>query len=235
MSITRLSCKDCGSEITCDFPMDENSAISDEDMDFIKLFFLCEGNITKVQSALSIGYSEVKRRLNQINRKLGNEVTEVDKEALESMSCTRGDSKVVARLKEKMLQCGGRSSMPMLRGEPIGIYLSPDGRGIIADSYRILVMEWRIFDAIVAKANSLGGEMFKGDAMAQRGAKIGSADFPLSTIDAYISTTFYGSRIGETATRRSTYYCAVLAWAGIVENNRSEGEGSYIRVNASFR
>jgi hypothetical protein len=214
--------------------MEGNASVSDEDMDFIKLFLFYEGSLTKMQSALSVGYLEVKRRLYQINEKLGNEVNKVNEETLKSMANTSGDSMVVARLKEKMRQCGGRSSMIMLRGDPIGIRLSPDGKGIIADSYRSLVMEWRIFDAIVDKANSLGGKMFKGDAMAQGGARIGSVDFPLDTIDAYISTRFYGSKIGETATRRSTYYCAVLSWADIVENHRSEGEGSFIKVLAPF-
>ncbi|MCI1245174.1 MAG: hypothetical protein LKG11_04465 [Bacilli bacterium] len=159
----------------------------------------------------------------------------MNEETLKAMASTNGDSVVVARLKEKMRQCGGKSSIIMLGEGPIGIRLSPDGEGIIADFYRSLVMEWRIFDAIVNKANSLGGKMFKGDAMAQGGARIGSVDFPLDTIDAYISTSFYGSKIGGTATRKSTYYCAILSWADIVENHRSEGKGSFIKVLAPFK
>ena len=85
------------------------------------------------------------------------------------------------------------------------------------------------------KANELGGTMYRGDSAAQNGAKIGSDKLPLDTIDAFISLEFYGANIGNTTTRRSTYYSAILAWAGIVDNYRSKGKGGYIVVKPEFR
>ena len=67
---------------------------------------------------------------------------------------------------------------------------------------------------------------------AQKGKKIGSEDFPLETIDAYIGVKYYGAEIGKTTTRRSTYYAAILAWAGICYNYKSDGNalGGYIQI-----
>lgn len=48
--------------------------------------------------------------------------------------------------------------------------------------------------------------------------------------DSFISLKFYGSNIGDTTLRRSTYYAAILAWAGICNNMRSKGQGGYIML-----
>ena len=77
--------------------------------------------------------------------------------------------------------------------------------------------------------------MYRGDAAAQNGAKIGSEELPIDTIDAFIAVEFYGASVGASTLRRSTYYAAILAWAGIVENHRSKGEGGYIVVKPEYR
>ena len=59
-------------------------------------------------------------------------------------------------------------------------------------------------------------------------------DFPVIS-KSFISIEFYGGSLGASTTRRSTYYAAILAWAGIVENHRSKGNGGYISVNPQFR
>ena len=125
--------------------------------------------------------------------------------------------------------------MPMLKGEPLDIWLSSSGNGIENSGYSKLVCEWHILEAIVKKANELGGTMYRGDSAAQNGAKIGSSELPLDTIDSFISLEFYGSSIGSSTIRRSTYYAAILAWAGIVENHRSKGKGGYIVVKPGFK
>ena len=118
--------------------------------------------------------------------------------------------------------------MPMLKGNPLDIWVASSGNGVENSGFPALVCEWRILEAIVKKANELGGIMYRGDAAAQKGAKIGSAELPLDTIEAFISIEFYGGSLGASTTRRSTYYAAILAWAGIVENHRSKGNGGYI-------
>lgn len=47
-------------------------------------------------------------------------------------------------------------------------------------------------------------------------------------IIAFIAMNFYHAYIGDTVTRRSTYYAAILSWARICHNMRSKGQGGYI-------
>ena len=145
------------------------------------------------------------------------------------------ESKVVKAIQDKLAACGGFAKMPMLKGEPLDICADPYGKGITNSGFRGLVCEWHILDAIVKKASALGGIMYRGDSAAQKGAKIGSSELPLDTVDAFIALEFYGARIGSATLRRSTYYAAILAWAGIVENCRSKGQGGYIVVKPQFR
>ena len=125
--------------------------------------------------------------------------------------------------------------MPMLKGEPLDIWVLSSGEGVANSGFSSLVCEWSIFDAIIKKANELGGKMYRGDGAAQKGEKIGTTEFPVDTMDAFLALEFYNGAIGETTTRRSTYYAGILAWAGIVENHRSVGQGGYITVNPAFR
>lgn len=124
--------------------------------------------------------------------------------------------------------------MPVLRGNPVPFWISPANDGFISEGLRGVVLEWRIFDAIVKKAIALGGKMYRGDSAAHNGAKIGSDELPLDTIDGFISTEFYGSQIGSSTMRRSTYYSGILDWAGIAVNHRSNGHGGYITINPEY-
>lgn len=137
-------------------------------------------------------------------------------------------------IKDKLSNSNGIAYMNMLTGKLQKIWLSSDGRGVIADGLKSTVLEWQIFDAIIKKANSLGGKMFRGDC-AHKGKRIGSEDLSIDSIDGFVSLNFYGSSIGKTTLRRSTYYSGILAWAGIVDNCRSNGEGGYIVVKPEFR
>lgn len=129
---------------------------------------------------------------------------------------------------QNLLTGRGEVKVTMLRGAPMRIWTSENG--VRNSAFPTLTLEWRVFDALVAKAASLGGIMYRGDVEAQQGLAIGSRDFPLDTMDAFISVNFHGSKVGSSTIRRSTYYAAVLAWANICTNNRSTGEGGYIKL-----
>ena len=141
---------------------------------------------------------------------------------------------IINTLQEKIIAHNGQALMPTLKGHPIPFHLSSGKDGVESDGLRGVVLKWEIFDAIVKKAVSLGGKMFRGDSAAQNGARIGSDELSLDTIDGFISTKFYGAKIGDTTLRRSTYYSGILAWANIVVNHRSQGNGGFITVNTEF-
>lgn len=234
LSISKLKCEDCDMEYSGDFEMPFFSNLNEEEMGFVKDFLRCEGNISHLQNENGKSYATIKALLHKINVKL--RLVKDEKENVDMKFFTKKqDSKVIKAIQDKFLACGGAAKMPMLKGAPLDIWVLSSGEGIGNSGFSALICEWDILDAIVKKANELGGRMYRGDTAAQSGAKIGSSEFPLNTIDAFIALEFYNGRVGESTTRRSTYYAAILAWAGIVENHRSTGQGGYITVKPEFR
>lgn len=112
------------------------------------------------------------------------------------------------------------------------LWLSENGDGVMNSRYTSLNCEFKILYSVFNKAISLGGQMDLGANAAQNGTRIGSGGLSVDTIDGYISTEFYGKNIGDKTLRRSTYYAAILDWAGFVANHR--GGYIYIAVNKIF-
>ena len=234
LTISQLSCKNCGIKINGEFNISEFADLSANELDFVKQFLLLEGNLSKMQAHYSENYNSIKYKLNTINEKLGGNIM-ASSISLENLTQSSEDSKVIKRLKDKIVECGGKAFMPVLKGEPVPFWLSSSQAGFESAGLKGFIFEWKVFDGIVKKAISLGGKMYRGDVAAQNGAKIGSEDLPVTTIDGYISTEFYGSKIGSSTMRRSTYFSGILAWAGIVTVHRSQGNGSFITVNNEFK
>lgn len=131
---------------------------------------------------------------------------------------------------DKLAQDGGESCHAMINGKTIKFWLSESGDGIMNDHYKILNCKFDILYAIYEMALSLGGTMYLGASAATAGKLIGSKEFPVDTIDGFISIEFYNRTIGDTTTRRSTYFAYILEWAGVATNHR----GGYITINKKF-
>ena len=158
--ISKLKCTKCDMEYSGDFQMTSFLRLSDEEMDFVKDFLKNEGNISKMQNETGKTYANIKSTLNEINIKLGSikdKRENIDMEILVNSKET-GIAKIV---QEKLLACGGRAKMPMLKGAPLDIWVSSSGKGIENSGYADLVCEWYILEAIVKKANELGGVMYR--------------------------------------------------------------------------
>ena len=132
-------------------------------------------------------------------------------------------------IRDKLVRENGQSQFPMLKGGIMKFSLSKQNDGIKNDHYS-LNCKFKILYAIYEKAISLGGEMYLGANAAQNGQRIGSDDFSIDTIDGFISIEFYGKNVGDKTTRRSTYYAAILDWAGFATNHW----GGYITINKEF-
>lgn len=230
--ISELSCTNCGVKISGNFDMRGLSSLNSVDWEFVKRFLLAEGSISKMQEEYSETYRVIKNKLDSINRQLGGKTME--QVSMENLFLTASTSKVVRHLQNRIIECGGEALMPVLKGNPVPFRLSSGKDGLESDGLRGIVLKWEIFDAIVKKAISLGGKMYRGDSAAQNGARIGSDELSLDTIDGFISTKFYGAKVGDSTLRRSTYYSGILSWANIVVNHRSQGRGGFITVNKEF-
>lgn len=130
---------------------------------------------------------------------------------------------------DKFERDGGKSQLTMMKGDIMTLQLSKNGDGIRNDHYS-LNCKLKILYAIYEQAISLGGKMYLGANAAQNGQRIGSDGFSVDTIDGFISIEFYGKNVGDKTLRRSTYYAAILDWAGFVTNHW----GGYITVKKEY-
>lgn len=118
---------------------------------------------------------------------------------------------------EKFSQGSGKGHYKMLKGKDMELWLNKDKSGIQNSNFN-LTCDFESLYAVYEKAVELGGKIYLGATAAQAGKRIGSDDFSVDTIDAFVAINFYGGRIGDKCTRRSTYYAAILDWAGIATN-----------------
>ena len=73
LSVTRLSCSHCHTEITGDFALSKFSYLDKEELNFVETFMKAEGNIKEMERLLNISYPTVKKMLNNVLNKMGYE------------------------------------------------------------------------------------------------------------------------------------------------------------------
>lgn len=75
LSITKLGCPKCSTAIEGDFQPCEFCRLPEEDLEFIKVFIKCRGNIKDVEKELGISYPTVRGKLDSAIRGLGFEIS----------------------------------------------------------------------------------------------------------------------------------------------------------------
>jgi hypothetical protein len=154
-----------------------------------------------------------------------------------TLQINRGEGDVIASLKRKIKESHGEElifpSLKKMRTSTT-FTLAPNGDGVCVPQLKGFVLKWAHFQKIVEKANRLGGIMYREDAAAMNGGKLGK-EISFDSMEGFIASDLLGATEGSSVTRRSTYYSGILAWAGIVSLHKSEGAGSYITVNKDFR
>ncbi len=78
LAITKLGCPKCSTAIEGDFQPCEFCRLPEEDLDFVKVFIKCRGNIKDVEKELGISYPTVRGKLDAVIRGLGFEVPAKD-------------------------------------------------------------------------------------------------------------------------------------------------------------
>ena len=74
LTITKLGCPKCSTAIEGDFQPCEFCRLPEEDLEFVKVFIKCRGNIKDVEKELGISYPTVRGKLDSVIRGLGYEV-----------------------------------------------------------------------------------------------------------------------------------------------------------------
>ena len=78
LSITKLGCSKCSTAIEGDFQPCEFCRLPEDDLEFVKVFIKCRGNIKDVEKDLGISYPTVRGKLDSVIRGLGYEVNAKD-------------------------------------------------------------------------------------------------------------------------------------------------------------
>ena len=71
LMVTRLTCPECGTEVTGNFPPDLFSRLSPNDFDFVVLFLKSKGNVKEMERELGISYWTIRSKLSEIVVQLG--------------------------------------------------------------------------------------------------------------------------------------------------------------------
>lgn len=74
LSIIKLGCPKCMTAIEGDFQPCEFCRLPEDDLEFVKVFIKCRGNIKDVEKELGISYPTVRGKLDAVIRGLGFEV-----------------------------------------------------------------------------------------------------------------------------------------------------------------
>lgn len=74
LCVTKLSCRQCGTQISGEFTLSKFNALSREELAFAETFLRVQGNIREMEKELGISYPTVKKNLETIIRKMGFEV-----------------------------------------------------------------------------------------------------------------------------------------------------------------
>jgi len=78
LSITKLGCPKCATAIEGDFQPCEFCRLPEDDLEFVKVFIKCRGNIKDVEKELGISYPTVRGKLDAVIRGLGFDVSPKD-------------------------------------------------------------------------------------------------------------------------------------------------------------
>ena len=71
LSVTKLSCKNCSTELSGEFPRCRYCALDDRLSEYLEIFLRCQGNIKEIERTMGISYPTVKNLTEELLRNLG--------------------------------------------------------------------------------------------------------------------------------------------------------------------
>ena len=71
LSVTRLSCKSCNTELSGEFPRCRYCALDSRMSEYLETFLRCQGNIKEIERTMGISYPTVKNLTEELLTTLG--------------------------------------------------------------------------------------------------------------------------------------------------------------------
>lgn len=215
---TRLSCRNCGLELSNEFSLSPFLSLSREEQQFLSLFLQTEGNLKELQQTLNLSYPAVKKKLQTLKHHLGlasSSAPEIEI-VLKELSVYQSDSHTVKQIKRRLNAKKGKASIALPRGNSFYIYYEEYGTGLLATNIpRNRILTWNAFDSAVSLLKKKGGRAEKGNAMK---ARLGEPALSLDSVEGYVAAHAYGVKEGESTLRTISSLSAILEWAGICKN-----------------
>lgn len=217
---TKLTCHQCGLELSNDFALNKFSFLSEDDLAFVELFIHYSGNLREIQKELHLSYPAAKKRLSRIQETLGFGPSEAEKAVIDpvltNLPVYQDESIVVKKIKHKLNLFEGVATVTLAKGESFQIYYEDFGNGIYATNLpHHRVITWSALNAAIELLTESGGKAIKGNAMK---GKLGSTDLPLNSVEGYIAVKAYGAKKGDSCLRMISSVAAILEWCGICKN-----------------
>ncbi|MEY2479009.1 MAG: hypothetical protein QOG87_4324 [Actinomycetota bacterium] len=91
LALTRLSCSQCGTELSGAFEACEFCSLNAEDRELMRVFLASRGNMKELERHLGVSYPTARARYDALLGKLGIERPTVDPEVELLESLARGD------------------------------------------------------------------------------------------------------------------------------------------------
>ena len=80
MHIEVLRCSNCNSKLEGNFEMNEFASLSNKHIEFLRLYLINRGNLSKVSELLKISYPTTLNKFNELLSSLGYSTKELDEE-----------------------------------------------------------------------------------------------------------------------------------------------------------
>jgi hypothetical protein len=231
---TRLSCGSCELELNGDFPLSKFDYLTADELSFVESFLKAQGNFKTIQMECEMSYPAVKKKFNEILYKLSlapvkseerNEATMITSV---NQPIHNADSLVVRKIKEKLNKSDGRASIPLYNGDLCEIGFDSNSNGLVSPKIPVPnQLTWEVFEAAVEVVIQNKGKVIKGKA--RSGAKLGSDDLPLDSLEGYIAYKVHGVEIGKAAFGPGFVVAAILDWAEICNNERG-----FVTINPKY-
>lgn len=134
-------------------------------------------------------------------------------------------------IKLRLEKNGGECKVPMIRTTTTICLCASNA--IMFEKVGTTVFPLETFDKVLHEANRLGGKMYLADSAARSGAKLGSPELPVTSIDGFIAKEVFGKEEGVSILGCSSYIAAVLKWIGVCVYS-SDYKGRYISVREMY-
>ena len=103
-----------------------------------------------------------------------------------------------------------------------------NGKGLVSPKIPVPnQLTWEVFEAAVEVVIQNGGKVIKGKA--RSGAKLGSDDLPLDSLEGYIAHKVHGVEVGKAAFGPGFVVAAILDWAEVCNNERG-----FVTINSKY-